>query len=45
MNKKDTVAVGKTGWLPFWYGSKFNKRLAQKRLRQKYKKAVTKFGC
>jgi hypothetical protein len=26
--------IGKTGWLPFWNGSKFNKRLMSKRVRQ-----------
>ena len=30
--------IGKTGWLPFWNGSKFNKRLISKRVRQ-YNKA------
>ena len=25
------------GWMPFWWGSKFNKRLVQKRLRGFYK--------
>ena len=31
----EKIAVGKSGWLPFWFGSKFNKRLMMKRIRQK----------
>ena len=34
-NKKILKTVSKSGWMPFWWGSKFNKRLSQKRLRQK----------
>jgi flavin reductase (DIM6/NTAB) family NADH-FMN oxidoreductase RutF len=30
--------VAKTGWMPFWWGNKFNKRLASKRARQAEKK-------
>lgn len=31
-------AVGKNGYMPFWWGNKFNKRLAMKRERQACKK-------
>ena len=30
-NKK---RIGKVGWMPFWWGNKFNKRLASKRARK-----------
>ena len=30
--------IGKTAWLPFWNGNKFNKRLISKRVRQHNKK-------
>lgn len=33
--KKEVKSISKSGWMPFWWGSKFNKRLSQKRLRQK----------
>lgn len=38
-NKKKH-AVAETGWMPFWWGSKFCKRLAAKRERQKERKEV-----
>ena len=37
-SNQDRKRIGKTGWLPFWNGSKFNKRLISKRVRQ-YNKA------
>lgn len=33
--KKRVAAIG---WMPFWWGNKFNKRLASKRARQHEKK-------
>lgn len=33
--KKRVAAVG---WMPFWWGNKFSKRLASKRARQKKRK-------
>lgn len=33
-------AVAEVGWMPFWWGNKFNKRLASKRERQNEKKIV-----
>lgn len=30
--------LARIGWMPFWWGSKFNKRLASKRMRQQGKK-------
>ena len=38
MKNKDKKKVAKTGWMPFWWGNKFNKRLASKRARQAEKK-------
>lgn len=35
---KEIKAKAKSGWMPLWWGNKFNKRLAQKRLRQKQNK-------
>jgi hypothetical protein len=29
--------IGKSTWLPFWFGNKFNKRLMQKRVRKEKK--------
>ena len=33
-SNQDRKRIGKTGWLPFWNGNKFNKRLVSKRVRQ-----------
>jgi len=30
--------IAQTGWMPFWYGNKFMKRLFNKRVRAKNKK-------
>lgn len=38
MRNKDKKKVAKVGWMPFWWGNKFNKRLASKRTRQEQKK-------
>lgn len=35
MRNKDKKKVSKTGWMPFWWGNKFNKRLSSKRVRRK----------
>ena len=37
-NNKTKQALSKTGWMPFWWGNKFNKRLSSKRVRQENKK-------
>ena len=39
MKNKDKKRVAKIGYMPFWWGNKFNKRLAEKRKRQKEKRA------
>ena len=41
-SNQDRKRIGKTGWLPFWNGNKFNKRLMSKRVRQ-YNKAADEF--
>ena len=38
MKNKDRKKISKSGWMPFWWGSKFNKRLSSKRVRQQEKK-------
>lgn len=38
MKNTDKKKVAKVGWMPFWWGNKFNKRLASKRARQQEKK-------
>ena len=40
-SNQDRKRIGKTGWLPFWNGNKFNKRLMSKRVRQ-YNKTIDK---
>lgn len=40
MKNKDKKRVARVGWMPFWWGNKFNKRLAEKRKRQKEKKVL-----
>ena len=42
MKNKDKKKVCETGWMPFWWGSKFNKRLRSKRVRQHEKKELEK---
>ena len=34
MKNRDKKRVAATGWMPYWWGNKFNKRLASKRARQ-----------
>jgi hypothetical protein len=31
---KTRKAIGKSEWLPFWFGQKYNKRLVSKRVRR-----------
>lgn len=38
MKNKDRKRVAQTGWMPFWWGNKFIKKLASKRARQHQKK-------
>ena len=33
-HKKASQSVSKSGWMPFWWKSKHNKRLSQKRNRK-----------
>ena len=40
-NCKEIKAKAKSGWMPFWWGNKFNKRLAQKKLRQNRKQEIS----
>ena len=42
MKNKDKKKVSETGWMPFWWGSKFNRRLSSKRVRQHEKKELEK---
>ena len=42
MKNKDKKRVSETGWMPFWWGNKFIKRLASKRVRQHEKQEVKK---
>lgn len=37
MKNKNKKRIAQVGWMPFWWGSKFNKRLASKRVRQSKK--------
>ena len=37
MKSQNKKRISKTGWMPFWWGNKFNKRLASKRVRQEGK--------
>lgn len=37
-NNQNRKRIGRVGWLPFWYGNKFNKRLVAKRVRRENKK-------
>lgn len=40
MKNKDKKKVSEVGWMPFWWGSKFNRRLSSKRVRQYEKKEL-----
>lgn len=40
MKNKDKKKVSETGWMPFCWGSKFNRRLSSKRVRQYEKKEL-----
>ncbi len=40
MRSKEKKRVAAVGWMPFWWGNKFNKRLAAKRVRQNVQKEV-----
>ena len=42
MKNKDKKKISETGWMPFWWGSKFNRRLSSKRVRQYEKKELEK---
>lgn len=42
MKNKDKKKVSESGWMPFWWGSKFNRRLSSKRVRQREKKELEK---
>lgn len=42
MKNKDKKKVSETGWMPFWWGNKFNRRLSSKRVRQHEKKELEK---
>jgi hypothetical protein len=42
MKNKDKKKVSETGWMPFWWGNKFNRRLSSKRVRQYEKKELEK---
>ena len=37
IRNRDRKRIAKTGWIPFWWGNKFNKRLVSKKVRQKEK--------
>ena len=39
-SRKVEQAVARHGWIPYWYGNKQSKRLAQKRLRREAKKNI-----
>ncbi len=34
MKNRDKKRIAQVGWMPFWWGNKFNKRLASKRARK-----------
>ena len=34
MKNRVKKRIAEVGWMPFWWGNKFNKRLASKRARQ-----------
>ena len=42
MKNKNRKRVSKSGWMPFWFGNKFIKRLTSKRVRQHEKKEQKK---
>lgn len=41
MRGKEKKRGAAVGWMPFWWGNKFNKRLAAKRVRQSARKGFT----
>lgn len=40
MKNRDRKRIASVGWMPFWWGSKFNKRLASKRTRQSNRRGM-----
>lgn len=44
MKNKDKKRVAFVGWMPFWWGNKFNKRLASKRVRREIKQPPKEEG-
>ena len=42
MKNKNRKRVSASGWMPFWWGNKFTKRLTSKRARQHEKKELKK---
>ena len=42
MKNKDKKKISQPGWMPFWWGNKFNRRLSSKRVRQHEKKELEK---
>ena len=42
MKNKDRKRIADVGWMPFWWGNKFVKRLASKRVRQTESKEMEK---
>lgn len=38
MKNSKKKKIAEIGWMPFWWGNKFNKKLANKRVRQQLKK-------
>lgn len=42
MKNRDRKRVSEVGWMPFWWGNKFIKRLASKRVRQHEKEELKK---
>ena len=41
MRGKEKKRAAAVWWMPFWWGNKFNKRLAAKRVRQSARKGFT----
>ena len=40
MKNKNRKRVAEVGWMPFWWGNKFIKRLSSKRVRRHEKKEL-----
>lgn len=40
MKNKAKKRIAQVGWMPFWWGNKFNKMLASKRVRQTKKGTI-----